>query len=203
MIGHSLVSSTGAQSSHKLQWLRYMGWYQHSNLSNGCQATHPIDLIHKSQNAHVPYPTMLHSEQKCAHFCSEWGIVGYGTSAFWDLWNWSIVLKVLRSSSKKPLLPIFPPTIEFLVASQLVQLCTIITGKSRPVLIQRHCWDNCHIQGVGCEVIFPDSKVHGANMGPTWVLSAPDGPHVVPVNLIFRVVKSNVGFFEISSYKQV
>ena len=23
----------------------------------------------------------------------------------------------------------------------------------------------------------PDSKVHGANMGPTWVLSAPDRPH--------------------------
>ena len=23
----------------------------------------------------------------------------------------------------------------------------------------------------------PDSKIHGANMGPTWVLSAPDGPH--------------------------
>ena len=25
---------------------------------------------------------------------------------------------------------------------------------------------------------YSDSKVHGANMGPTWVLSAPDGPHV-------------------------
>ena len=24
---------------------------------------------------------------------------------------------------------------------------------------------------------YPDSEVHGANMGPTWVLSAPDGPH--------------------------
>ena len=24
----------------------------------------------------------------------------------------------------------------------------------------------------------PDSKVYGAYMGPTWVLSAPDGPHV-------------------------
>ena len=24
---------------------------------------------------------------------------------------------------------------------------------------------------------------HGANMGPTWVLSAPDGPHVGPMNL--------------------
>ena len=46
-----------------------------------------IDLIHKSQNTPVPYPTMLHSEQKCAHFCSEWSIVGYGTVAFRDLWN--------------------------------------------------------------------------------------------------------------------
>ena len=32
----------------------------------------------------------------------------------------------------------------------------------------------------------PDSKVHGANMGPTWVLSAPDGPHVGPMNLAIR-----------------
>ena len=29
----------------------------------------------------------------------------------------------------------------------------------------------------------PDSKVHGANKGPTWVLSAPDGPHVGPMDL--------------------
>ena len=48
------------------------------------------DPIHKSQNASVPYHTMLHSEQKCAHFCSEWSNVGYGTGAFWDLWNCSI-----------------------------------------------------------------------------------------------------------------
>ena len=34
---------------------------------------------------------------------------------------------------------------------------------------------------------FPDSKVHGANMGPTWVLSAPDGPHVGPMNLAIQV----------------
>ena len=26
-------------------------------------------------------------------------------------------------------------------------------------------------------VIHPDSKVHGANMGPTWGLSVPYGPH--------------------------
>ena len=29
----------------------------------------------------------------------------------------------------------------------------------------------------------PDSKIHGAHMGPTWVLSAPGGPHVGPTNL--------------------
>ena len=35
---------------------------------------------------------------------------------------------------------------------------------------------------------YPDSTVHGANLGPTWVLSAPDGPHVGPMNLAIRVV---------------
>ena len=33
---------------------------------------------------------------------------------------------------------------------------------------------------------WPDSKVHRANMGPTWVLLAPDGPHVGPMNLAIR-----------------
>ena len=32
----------------------------------------------------------------------------------------------------------------------------------------------------------PDNKVHGANIGPTWVLSAQDGPHVGPMNLVIR-----------------
>ena len=32
----------------------------------------------------------------------------------------------------------------------------------------------------------PDNKVHGANIGPTWDLSAPDGPHVGPMNLAIR-----------------
>ena len=33
------------------------------------------------------------------------------------------------------------------------------------------------------EIDNPDNKVCGANMGPTWVLSAPDGPQVGPINL--------------------
>ena len=34
---------------------------------------------------------------------------------------------------------------------------------------------------------FPDSKVHEANMGPTWVLSAADGPQVGPMNRAIKV----------------
>ena len=34
------------------------------------------------------------------------------------------------------------------------------------------------------KMVFPDSKVHGANMVPTWVLSAPDGPMLAPWTLL-------------------
>ena len=32
----------------------------------------------------------------------------------------------------------------------------------------------------------PKSKAYGVNMGPTWVLSATDGPHAGPKNLVIR-----------------
>ena len=34
---------------------------------------------------------------------------------------------------------------------------------------------------------YSDSKVHVANMGPTWVLSAPGGPHIGSMNLAITV----------------
>ena len=42
--------------------------------------------------------------------------------------------------------------------------------------------------------MIPDSKVHGANMAPTWVLSAPDGPHVGHMNLAIRDGKATTLF---------
>ena len=39
----------------------------------------------------------------------------------------------------------------------------------------------------------PDSKVHGANMGPIWVLSAQDGPHIGPMNLAIRMITAKYG----------
>ena len=46
--------------------------------------------------------------------------------------------------------------------------------------------DVCYTHFTGNPI--PDSKVHGANMGPTWVLSAPGGPHVGPMNLAVRLL---------------
>ena len=37
-----------------------------------------------------------------------------------------------------------------------------------------------------------DNKVYGANMGPTWVLSAPGGPHVGPMNLAIREITYHI-----------
>ena len=51
--------------------------------------------------------------------------------------------------------------------------------------------------------VIPDSKVHGANMGPTWVLSAPDGSRVSPMNLAirrcllhFRAIRSQLSWLQ-------
>ena len=36
-------------------------------------------------------------------------------------------------------------------------------------------------------ISYPDSKLHGANMGPIWGRQDPGGPHVGPVNLTIWV----------------
>ena len=50
-------------------------------------------------------------------------------------------------------------------------------------------WQNFYIFERGHIYYFninPDSKVRVANMGPTWVLASPGGPHVGPMNLAIR-----------------
>ena len=53
-------------------------------------------------------------------------------------------------------------------------ICTLIT-----MWTTKHSSNTVHYN-------IPDSKVHRANMGPTWVLTAPYGPHVGPMNLAIR-----------------
>ena len=66
--------------------------------------------------------------------------------------------------------------------------CDITMRVIRWLLVQerRNSITNALELHLSCTKTIPDSKVHGANMGPTWVLSAPDGPHVGPMNLAIR-----------------
>ena len=57
-----------------------------------------------------------------------------------------------------------------------VCLCSIVVLGCLDIQQDRFTW--CHFS--------PDSKLRGANMGPTWVLAAPDGPHVALMNLTIR-----------------
>ena len=49
------------------------------------------------------------------------------------------------------------------------------------------------LKEISMEAINPDSKIHGDNMGATWVLSAPDGLHVGPMNLAIREFRRLAG----------
>ena len=40
--------------------------------------------------------------------------------------------------------------------------------------------------------VWPDSKVHGANMGPFWGRQDPGGPHIGPMDFIIWVVSDDV-----------
>ena len=110
--------------------------------------TPTIDQFHKSQNAPLPYPRMLQSEQKCAHFCSEWSILGYGRGAFWDLWIRPILLQyVQKPVSQVDELIIYmswkthfdPPCILMILLSQNTynqEMCKILTSSDHKFLSQ-------------------------------------------------------------------
>ena len=64
-----------------------------------------------------------------------------------------------------------------------------------------HCCSfvpECNTLGYAKIHASPDSKVHGANMGPTWGRQDPGGPHVGPMNLaIWEHLKQMVSLFQV------
>ena len=62
-----------------------------------------------------------------------------------------------------------------------MKLCSIMTEK----ICYKIIWNNVR-SSVRCT--FPDSKVYGDNMGPTWCKQDPGGPHVGHVNFAIWVV---------------
>ena len=63
-----------------------------------------MNFIHLT--VHLPHNWNVNiCVQKYAHFCSEWCIEGYRTSALWDLWIWPILItgstfKIVNSHGK-------------------------------------------------------------------------------------------------------
>ena len=56
--------------------------------------------------------------------------------------------------------------------------------------VEGGAWSRSFNVGMNTNMVmhaYPDSKVNGAHMGPTWVLSAPGGPHFGPMNLAILV----------------
>ena len=51
-----------------------------------------------------------------------------------------------------------------------------------PVVMAKH----------GCSCVYSDSKIHGANVGPTWGCQDPGGPHVGHTNLAIWVFFRNL-----------
>ena len=60
--------------------------------------------------------------------------------------------------------------------------------------------------GISRGTAFPDSKVNGANMGPTWVRQDPGGPHVDSMNLdiwAFEVLYNVIIYQDLSNSKDL
>ena len=64
---------------------------------------------------------------------------------------------------------------------------------SIPSAVQSHYYIvNCY-WNTNYDHPFPDSKVHGANMGPIWGQQDPGGPHVGPMNFAIWELACPIG----------
>ena len=68
-------------------------------------------------------------------------------------------------------------------------LCRHMASPGHSVLSPRCVIVNCYHRGLGASQNawyedFPDSKFHGANMGPIWGRQDPDGPTLAPWTLL-------------------
>ena len=76
------------------------------------------------------------TEQKCTHFCSEWSIVGYGTGALRDQWNWSIIVKYISEKVCTEYIPIqepdkYSPVSATKISNKVWWLCLVPTSTTR------------------------------------------------------------------------
>ena len=82
-----------------------------NNSNNRHKELIQIDQSHKSHNAPVPYPTIHHWNINMHISVPKWCIVGYGTGALCDLWDWYHLCTFHETIGHVTLVAINGPTI--------------------------------------------------------------------------------------------
>ena len=70
-----------------------------------------------------------------------------------------------------------------------------ITSGSEVILMDMGKWIGTKLQQ-RAKCVYPDSKVHGANMGPMWGRQDPGEPHAVPMNFAIWVYFFGCPYFK-------
>ena len=126
-------------------------------------------------------------------------LYGYYIIAAWILHTWSRILKSLSTNYKHVLQS------RYLVTYDITMIIVLPCIKISQYALQTtyHLKLKCtYIAERHLRCNNPDSKVHGTNMGPTWVLPAPGGPHVSPMNFAIRETLIGLYYHAISVASQ-
>ena len=124
---------------------------------------------------------LTHRYEGCWSFwCGKWNIL---FKLIWYHVCWypgSLWLQVINSPGIDCEIgrPMSSPMREDFIHLQAVQHAGKSQGNSTPGRSQGKMWELWYRTGK----IIPDSKVHGANMGPIWGRQDPGGPHVCPMD---------------------
>ena len=114
------------------------------------------------------------STQYLSWFCEIAIIINYGN--YWKLWT--IIYFLLSMTFGFPDQNCYRPLTD----------CIYMKGCEWVVMFLCHLWPYITYITYGFHRhIYPDSKVHGANVGPIWGRQDPDGPHVCAMNFAIWV----------------
>ena len=145
----------------------------------------PIFYIHW-RIVQVSLTTFLTDRQHISlEFGSMWDLLfPYSVFQMWNLHH--SVYRIIKESYT----PIYTCVYIYIYISYAVQMyiyCIWLAGGCTETLLPSGCsWHGAKLF-MGCSRIFPDSQVHGVNMGPIWGREDPGGAHVDPMNLAIWV----------------
>ena len=125
------------------------------------------------------------------------------TGTYWGLSGHHAIYYSRSIAYEEQHLPIVLYTMFYSQQEAYILLVEYLSGNTNYVCIcvyryvdSTFCWNlsswDTLISSPFWDTTIPDSKIVGANMGPTWVLSAPDGPTLAPWILLSEMAVDNL-----------